>query len=123
MKPARRDRCELTGAERRIARRQYEVNEAGAEFILGSDEFAQFLDRLHQAWRDLRSVTIVGGELIAACRGYMPAAIMSRLQRSEPLAERVGYAVDNALIEQWRRAFAELAAGNADVRLPGTNVI
>jgi hypothetical protein len=43
---------------------------------------------------------------------------MSRLQRSEPLAERVGYALDNDLIDGWRRAFAELVAGNPNVQLP-----
>ncbi len=104
-------------------RRQHEAAEAGAEFLIASDEFGQFLDRLDQAWTDLRSCSVVAQELIAACKGYMPAAIMSRLQRAEPLAERVGYSLDTALIENWRRAFAELAAHNADVQLPVKNVI
>ena len=43
---------------------------------------------------------------------------MSRLQRAEPLAERVGYATDNTFIENWRRSLAQLAAHNADVQLP-----
>ncbi len=109
---------ELAGAERRINRRRPECNEAGAEFLIASDEFAAFMNRLDAAWATLRSSMIVGEDLIGACHGYAPASVMSRLRRSEPLLERVGYAVDNALIEQWRRAFAELAAGKADVQLP-----
>ena len=76
------------------------------------------MDGLDRAWATLRSFMIVGEDLIGACHGYAPASVMSRLHRSGPLAERVGYAVDNDLIEQWRRAFAELAAHNADVQLP-----
>ncbi len=109
---------ELAGAERRINRRQHEFNEAAADFIIAWDAFAGFMDRLDDAWKNLRSCAIVGEDLIQACHAYCPASVMSRLQRSEPLAERVGYAVDNILIENWRRAFAEFAAHNPDVQLP-----
>ncbi len=109
---------ELRGAENRISRRRHEVSEAGAEFLIASDEFAAFMDGLDRAHATLRSYTIIGENLIEACHGYCPASVMSRLRRSEPLLERVGYAVDGDFIEQWRRAFAELAALNADVQLP-----
>ncbi len=110
---------ELTGAERRIARRQHEVNEAGADFLLSSEAFADFMTGLDDAWARLRSFVIIGGEIIGACRGYCPGSIMSTLKRSEPMAERVGYAVDSEFIENWRAALASLNAGNADVQLPG----
>ncbi len=109
---------ELSGAEKRISRRRHEVNEAIADFLIASPEFAAFLDGLDRAWATLRSYSIIGEDLIGAGKGYVPASVMSRLRRSEPLLERVGYAVDGDFIEQWRRAFAELAAGNSDVRLP-----
>lgn len=112
--------AELRGAEQRISRRRHEVNEATADFLIASPEFAALMDQLDAAWRNLRSVTIVGEDLIGACHGYAPASVMSRLHRSEPLAERVGYAIDSELIENWRRAFAELAAHNSDVQLPTT---
>jgi hypothetical protein len=70
---------ELSGAERRIARRQHEVNEAGADFLIASNEFAQFLDRLDEAWRNLRSCVVVGEEIIQAGRGYVSAAVMSQI--------------------------------------------
>ncbi len=76
------------------------------------------MDGLDAAWATLRSFMIIGEDVIGACKGYAPASVMSRLHRSEPLAERVGYAVDSVLIEHWRNAFRELAAHNADVQLP-----
>jgi hypothetical protein len=60
---------------------------------------------------------IIGDAIIDACHGYCPTSVMSTIQRSEALAERVGYDVDALLIEAWRSKLAELA-NNSDTVLP-----
>jgi hypothetical protein len=109
---------ELSQAERRLSIRRIDVNETGAAFLTSSPEFAGFLDRLDAAWVNLRTCMILGQELISACRGNCPHSVMLTLQRSEPLADRVGFALDSGFIEDWRRALAQLSAGDPDVQFP-----
>jgi hypothetical protein len=110
---------EIHGIEARLTLRRHDLQQAKAEVILAAAEFQAFLRQLAAAWARLRSLKIIGVDIIlSAFQGYAPANIMSTIQASEPLEDRIGWAIDEPLIEEWRSALAALAA-DADAQLPG----
>jgi len=87
--------AEIQQAQFRLRRRQSELNEVVGNAICSRDAFADFLSELGNAWIRLRSLKIIGDAIIDGCRGYCPTSVISTIQRSKTLAERVGLAVDD----------------------------
>jgi hypothetical protein len=110
--------AEISQSRSRVRLLRIDLSQAGATLICSSEAFVGYLNALDKCWRRLRSLSILGWLIIEGCQGYMDARLMNTIQRSEPLDERVGYALNDTLIEGWRAALAELAAGNGDVLLP-----
>jgi hypothetical protein len=110
--------AEIEQAERRLRMRQRDLNEAMGDFLCSSPQCAELLNAVEAVWRHLRTLMVLGGEFITACRAYCPASIMSKLQIHETLQDNiVGFPLD-PFIGEWRAAFAELAALNPDTQLP-----
>jgi hypothetical protein len=112
--------AEIGESQRRLQSRQRELHEAVAVAICSSQEFADLLSLIEEAWQWLRSLRIVFNETITACRGNMPAALMSRGQAAQPLEERVGYPINEELVGSWRAALA-LLPQDADAALPSAS--
>jgi hypothetical protein len=110
--------AEIEESERRLHRREHDKRAVLAEVVCNSSEFQAILQAQAQAWAVLRTMRHIGIELVLpACAGYAPNAVYSKLQNVEPLENRVGWDIDEKLIEEWRSALAQLAT-DADAALP-----
>jgi hypothetical protein len=111
---------EIEQAEARMRRCVHAHRDALAQVITSSPEFQNtILAGLKEAWAQIRTLRHIGVELVlGACAGYASAAVMSELQRTEPIEPRQGFDIDEQLIERWRASLAELAV-NSEAELPG----
>jgi hypothetical protein len=93
---------------------QYELM---AEIVTSSDEYRLLIESHRNAWRQLRSIKTALKIVAAGLEGYLPQKYLDESGVAEPLEERVGYPIDNALVSAWREAMAQLAE-DADTELP-----
>jgi chromosome segregation ATPase len=97
------ERSQATLRSHRVV--QYELM---AEIVTSSDEYRLLVEQHRAAWKQLRSVKEALKVVSAALHGYLPQRYLDEVGRAEPLEERIGYSIDNALVSAWQDAMAAL---------------
>jgi hypothetical protein len=85
--------------------------------VADSESFQLLCANMSEAWKRLRTLRTVAANVQKACKGYLPHECDVGLLASEPLEERVGYPVDNAVVATWQTALDDLLE-DADTELP-----
>jgi hypothetical protein len=108
---------EIAQAQVRLRQRRYDLHAVMADVVTQSDEYLALLEHLNAAWIRLRSLRIACSQIQSLLAGYLPHEFETRWQAVEPLEDRVGYDVDENLIQSWTQAMHQLAT-DADTPLP-----
>jgi hypothetical protein len=109
---------EIGHVQNRLARRKSDLHEALANLVCDSPAFAQLLKANDEAWHRLRSIRVCFGAIHDIIGMHLPQSVSNQWQLTQPLEDRVGYAVDQQLIGAWREALRALLQ-DPDAPLPG----
>jgi hypothetical protein len=108
---------ELRQVTSRLNHAQTRVHEALALVVCNSDEFKNLIAAHRKAWFTLRSIKEALRVIRRSLGGHIFHEFDTEPEIAEPLSPRIGYPVDEKLVEGWRESLARLAE-DPDADLP-----
>ena len=100
----------MVGCQRRLEAAPRQVAVQVAAVVEASEEFAAFQAQFMRAWLRFHSLRVALDSVIRLTHGKLGHSAYELLNRSEPLEARVGYEVDEQLVQAWEEAVARIAS-------------
>lgn len=109
---------EIDQLQRSMRTLTHSVYQCMSDIVVASDEYQLLIASQKEAFVRLRSVKLAMRQVHQGLHGYLPQRFIEEAYLTEPVSDRrIGFSVDEDLVNGWAEALAKLA-DDADADLP-----